>query len=142
LTASSLADESFAEFALEVQQFFRFALGELVDGNSRPRCDNGRDVLLGHTIVDHPVADLLERFGLSNALLDSGNHLVVESCRAFVVTFTHGEVEVDARIVEFRHEVTDTLQSAFSAVPAFLKFASKFGFFVVEVVAQFRETFA
>ena len=76
-----------------------------------------------------------------NALLYSRNHLVVELGRALVVSFAHGAVEVDSRVVERRLEVSHALQRSLLGVPARLKFR-EFRFFDLQIVAEFRQTFA
>ena len=109
-----LPDEPLAELALEMQQLLGLALVEPRDRDARPRGDDGGDVLVGHLVVDHARALLLDGLRRGELLLDARDGLVVELRRVLVALLAHGAVEVDAGVVQLaasgrRRECSDGL---------------------------------
>ena len=95
-----LADQAPCELCFQVQETLCLALGELVHRNTRPRGNNGGNVLIGDLVVDHPIARSLCALRSGDRLFDPRNYLVIETRRLLVTALAHRAIEFDARIVE------------------------------------------
>ncbi len=117
MTASFCPISRLPSSRLEVQQLLLLALAQLVDRDAGPGRDDRRDVLVGHLVVDHARAELLDRLGGRQLLLDVGDDLVVELRRLLVLLLAHRLVEVDTGVVELALQVADRVQRVLLGQP-------------------------
>ena len=121
-----------------MKQLLRLPLRQPVDGNAGPGRDNAGDIVFGHLVIDHAIADRLGRFCLDNGRLDAGNRLIVQFGCRLVVAFAHGFVEPDAGVVQLRLQVTDARERSLFGLPSLLEFG-QFRPARREVCAEFLE---
>ena len=116
-----LPDQALAELVLEVHELLGLALQQPPDRDAGPRGDDGRDVLVGDLVIDHPLARGLFALRIDELALQRRDLGVQQPRRLLEVALALGPLGLHARGVELGLEVADAVERRALALPALLQ---------------------